>query len=373
MKKRNLNILFISLIGVLFLSSCKQNDDANANSVEKVIVSVAKNEKVPLKRTLVGQTVAEETVDIRARVTGFLEKINFKWGSIVKKNDVLFEIEKSQYAADLQKAEGELVNANAALRNAEKDYIRQKSLYSKDAVSEEDYDNARLAKETASGNVISAEGVLKAAKLNLDYTTIRAPFTGKIDKPKYSVGNLVGLDSGTLATIVKLDPMQVEFSPDEIFYLNQNPTPEKRRQGSAKIKLSNNEIYKHSGSFVYSDNKIDSSTGTIHARASFANPDNYLLPGQYVNIILEKKVRQEYLVIPQEAVMTGQIGEYVYLVNKDNIIETRKITTGATTDFDIVVLTGLDAGDLVVIKDLQQVRSGEKVVPEEETTSDKAQ
>ena len=363
MKKRNVCILHILAMSIILMGCSK---DEKPTTPIDVNISTVKEKTVPFKRDLVGETVAEDTVNLRARVTGFLQKINFRWGSIVKKGEILFEIERTQYEADLKKAEANLIKVLSIQENAEKNYQRQKGLYHKKAVSGEDYDNAKMAKGTADADLIDAQSALKIAKLNLSYTTIKAPFTGKIDRPEYSVGNLVGPESGTLATIVKLDPMQVEFNPDEINYLNVNPTEKMRSETLAKIKLSNNKWYKYKGHVVYTDNSIDSSTGTINARASFPNPDYYLLPGQYVNIVPEKKNNKKYLVIPQEAVMSGQIGEYVYLVNKDNIVETKIITTGPTDNTDIVVFSGLNSGDTVITKGLQKVRDGEKVNPVKE-------
>ena len=364
MKKRFIYTFLPILILCIMLTGCSENNKEIIPT--EVTVTTVKEKSVPFKRILVGETVAEDSVNLKARVTGFLTKCNFKWGSIVKKGQVLFEIEKGLYEADLKEAEAILEKALAVQMNSEKDYNRKKGLYFKNAVSEEAYDNAKQAKGTADANVKDAEGVLKIAKLNLSYTIIKAPFTGKIDRPEYSVGNLVGPESGTLATIVKLDPMQVEFNPDEVQYLNLNPTDEMRSETTARIKLSNNKIYKYKGHVVYTDNRIDSSTGTINVRASFPNPDNYLLPGQYVSVYPERKDNQKYLVIPQEALMSGQIGEYVYLVNDDNIVETRTITTGHTDDTDVVALTGLKAGEIVITKGLQKVRDGQKVNPVKE-------
>ncbi len=363
--KKQIICTFLPILTVsIMLIGCTESEKKSTPT--EVSIAVVKEKTVPFKRYLVGQTVAEDTVNLKARVTGYIQKVNFKWGSIVEKGQVLFELEQSQYIAELAKAESNLTKALAIQYNSEKDYKRQKGLYIKHAVSEDEYDNAIMTKKTADANVKDAESALKIAKLNISYTNIRAPLTGKIDKPLYSVGNLVSPESGTLATIVKLDPIQVEFNPDEVNYLNVNPTEKMRSETTARIKLSNNKIYKYKGKVVYSDNKIDSTTGTINARASFPNPDYYLLPGQYVNIFPEKKENQTYLVIPQEAVMSGQIGEYVYLVNKDDIVETRTITTGPTDDTDIAVTAGLKAGDIVITKGLQKVRNVQKVIPVKE-------
>jgi membrane fusion protein, multidrug efflux system len=360
MKKQFVCTILSAVILSFILCGCSNNKNAETTPAE-VTVTTAKQQLVPFRKDLVGETVAEDEVNFKARITGFLTKSNFKWGSIVQKGQVLFEIEKNQYEADLQKSEAELANALAVQKNSDKDFKRKKGLYFKNAVSEEDYDNARMTKETADANVINAEGALKIAKLNLTYTTIKAPFTGKIDRPEYSVGNLVGPDSGTLATIVKLNPMQVEFNPDEALYLSKDPTDKQKAQITAKIKLSNNKIYKYNGKVTYTDNKVDSSTGTIKFRATFPNPDNYLLPGQYVDIILEKNIKEKSIVIPQKCLMSGQIGQYVYIVNKDNEIQTRKVLTGGEYGKDIIILEGLNSGEKVVTEGMQTISNGEKV------------
>jgi membrane fusion protein, multidrug efflux system len=343
------------------LVSCTKMDKKPDNEIPKVVIQKVVTKEVPFRKELVGETVAEAEVDMKARVTGFIEKINFNYGSMVKKGQLLYAIEKVQYKAAMEKAKAKLMDQQSILKNALIDYNRQKKLYGKNVVSQRNFDQAETSKQTAEANVMYAGAELKIAETNLSYTDITAPITGKIGISKYSFGNLVGTNSGTLVNLIQLDPMLVEFNPDEGLYLSNAPSKKEMDNITIKIKLSDNKIYKHPGKIDYINNKVDPATGTIQFRALFPNPDNYLLPGQYVKVIIEKKVNVPSLIIPQKAVLTSQIGEYVYLVNQANIAEVRRIVTGQTYGENIVVESGLKSGDKIIIKGVQKVKAGQTV------------
>jgi membrane fusion protein (multidrug efflux system) len=221
--------------------------------------------------------------------------------------------------------------------------------------------------------VQTAEADLRKTRLDLEYTEIKAPIAGRIDLSAYDVGNLVGPDSGVMATINRMDPIDVTFSIAETSYLElAEAVIDARRAGEATdgyshiplIKLPNGEIYQYRGAFDFIDNKVDEKTGTVLIRAQFPNPDRLLLPGQFVNVVIEREEAVDKVVVPQAAVLTDQAGNYVLLVNDDNQVEYRRIEAGQRFGADWVVEQGLEPGERIVLYGIQKVRPGLTVKPE---------
>ncbi|MCF7790380.1 MAG: efflux RND transporter periplasmic adaptor subunit [Victivallales bacterium] len=339
-----------------------------------VIVTKVIGRKIKNQETVIGEVKALDKVNLRARVKGFLEKINFKEGSFVKKGELLFQIEKDQYKADVQSAKAAIINAKSILKNRTIDYERQKFLSNKKAVSEKEYDRAEAYKQQAEAQLIDAKAKLKLAELNLSYTDIYAPFDGIIGMKGYSIGNLVGSESDPLAVIVKADPVGVEFNLDEGLvvsikqYILKNNKKSKKfsRDIGAKyvdinLVLSNNTEYNRPGKIDFVNNTIDPMTGTLLIRAVFDNPETVLLPGAYVNVKISSKFKQYHLLVPQAAIQEDQTGKFVMVVNDKNIVEKRNFETGFIYGTYIVASKGLKKGEKVIVEGLQKVREGLEV------------
>ena len=363
------------LILICSIGACKQGTSEEP-VLSTVIVAPVVEQNVIESMSVVGQVVAKENVYLRARVKGFLTKRNFVEGSFITKNELLFQIEKTEYEAYVEASEAKLETAKANLKNDTIDYERQKYLADKNAVSQKLYDQAACLKAISEAGVLSAKAELKESKLNLSYTDIDAPFNGRIGLAAYSVGNVVGPDSKALAHVVMINPIQVEFNLTESFvttliqarYKNIDPNPKSKKGPSAsevipKIILSNGTEFPTAGKINFIDNVINPMTGTIKMRAIFQNPKAILVPGAYVTVILQDRDKRKALLIPQAAIQEDQTGKYVMQVDKGNEVKKQEIETGSIYGIDIVVKSGLKLGDLVIKEGLQKVRGGIKVKP----------
>jgi membrane fusion protein, multidrug efflux system len=368
-------LVSILLLTTLFNFGCsKQKQQKKASP--KVIVCPVTQQKVHPTDTMVGQVVALEKVALRARITGFIEKQPVENGAFVKKGDIIFLIQKIQYEAEVLSAQGNLEKAQATLENATINYNRQKYLAAKQAVSQRDFDLAAANLGDAQGGLKLAQADLIEAKLNLSYTEIIAPFDGKIGIAAYDPGNLVSPDSGVLVEIVMLDPVFVQFNLIEQNlldyiekkYSNKNLANKPNKitlaeRIAVKLILSNGQKYPLTGKIEYSDNVIDSLTGSILLRAIFKNSQRMLIPGAYVNVILERKDPLEALLVPQDAVQMDQVGSFVYVLEKNNTVKYTSVIVGAVYGIGLSVKSGLKAGDLVVYQGIQKLRDGMKVIP----------
>ena len=380
MKKHN--ILFLSLVlYILIVSACNQKQSISMQPSKVTVVTV---EKVLVQRyrDLIGQLVADEQVDLRARITGILEKQNFKEGDFVKKGQLLFVIQKAEYEANLMSTEGQVKEAEASVKNKTINYERQKLLYHKKAVSELIYQQSIEDKLTAEGELLVAKADYSLAKLNLSYTEIKAPLDGKTGSVTYDPGNLLSTESSSLLDIVKMDPILAEFSFSEAHILDILENKQKRlKERTAKnsqvddnakgkliqlrLFLANGQEYSHLGEIIFMDNVINPLTGTMKLKGSFPNPNNVLVPGGYVRIRLERTQKSEVILIPQVAVQNDQLGPYVFTINKDNKAEQKYITHGETYGTYIKIDTGIAVGDVVVTEGQQKIKNGQIVNPQE--------
>lgn len=324
----------------------------------------------------VGKTRAVETVALRARVLGFLELRDFREGAMVEAGQVLFEIEPEQYEATLDQAKAALAAAEASLNRAQVDLARYRELAKAKNVSQQKVDEAEAEVLVQQAEVETAQADVEKTALNLNYTKIVAPISGRIDRSAFDVGNLVGPESGVLATINKMDPINVTFTIAETWYLelveaDNAARADGRRSGGSEalahvplIRLSDGSLYPDEGVFDFIDNKVDEATGTVLVRAQFPNPDDLLLPGQFVTVVIERKDAIQAVTVPQAAVLTDQGGRYVLVVDEQNRVEARRIDTGQEFGPNLLVESGLDAGERVVLYGIQKVRPGIEVKPE---------
>lgn len=336
------------------------------------VIQVAEQKVNPFFE-FVGKVRAADTVALRARVTGFLQERSFQEGGVVEQDQVLFKIEPEQYLATLAQAEAELAAANASLNRAQVDLARYKELVKAKNVSQQKVDEAEAEVLVQEAAVQTAEANIDKAQLNVDYTQVVAPIAGRIDLAAFDVGNLIGPESGVLATINRMDPIKVAFAIAETWYLELvQEDVEAKRQGESVdefthvplVRLPDGSLYDHAGRFDFIDNKVDEKTGTVLIRAEFPNPDRILLPGQFVTVVIERKEAIDAVMIPQAAVLTDQGGGYVLLVDAENKIESRRISTGQRFGANLMVKEGLQPGERIVLYGLQKVRPGLAVKPE---------
>jgi membrane fusion protein (multidrug efflux system) len=358
-------LLAIFLIGSLLACS---EQPAPAPFIEEVVVEVVKTSAHRGQYEFVARIQAKENIDIRAQVSGYLIKRSFVEGEMVEKGKVLFEIDPKPFKANLAKAQADVESAQANLTVANRNYLRGKKLVESGTISQANYDELEGKKLEAAAQKESANARLESAQLDVSYTTIIAPFTGKIGDKRFSVGDLVGPTAGALTTLVSVDPIQVAFKVDEKAFLRANgrrsdaiKNGEKPPAVEVFIKLSDGSEYAESGKIDFIDNHIDGNTGTIALRASVPNTRGLLLPGQYVTAVLKTQDVEQLPLVSQAAVQTDQVGDYVMVVDEQSLVERRDIKQGDRTDTSVFILDGVKAGEKVIFRGMQKVRAGQKV------------
>jgi membrane fusion protein (multidrug efflux system) len=354
-------------ITLVLLAGCdrKQQAQAPAPPPPAVGVQPAALKGVARAYEFVGRIKAVDMVALRARVEGFLEKILFREGQDVKTGDLLYQIEKTQYQAQVDQAKANLAAAEAQAVNAELQYNRTLELAKKQFTPQATLDQNRAALETARAKVLQMRAALTQAELNLSYTDIKSPIDGRIGLTAYTQGNLVNPASGVLTTIVSQDPMYVLF-PVSVRQLQE--IRESRRQQDGRltkiailVRLSTGKEYPHSGVWNYTDPQVDQQTDTLTMRGTLSNPDRMLADGEFVTVVVRERKEQPRLVVSQAAVQIDQAGSYVLVVNADNKVELRRVTVGPTQDADVVIESGLKEGDRVIVDGIQKVRPGQAV------------
>ncbi len=329
-----------------------------------------------------GTTRAIAYAEIRARVSGVLEEMRFEPGGIVEANEILFVIEREQYQASYQEALGNLRAAQAESARAEADLSRVEQAIQTDAVSESDLDRAVADRDQANAGVISARGRRDNAKLNLDYTLVRAPHPGQVGRNLWDVGNLVGAGEPTLLTTVNtIDSVYVYFDVPEFMVLrlrqvqrealaaDADPTRTEARGrqqiGRTAISLANETDFPHEGVIDFVDNTVNPATGTIEVRAVFANPDYIVLPGLFVRARVYASQEADALLVDERAIGTDLAGKYVLVLDDENVVEQRFVTLGPLqNDGMIVVEEGLDGTEQYIVNGLLRARPGFPVTPQ---------
>jgi RND family efflux transporter MFP subunit len=366
------SVLLAALIG---LSGCGNDATATAQMpAPQVSVAAALERDVTEWDEFTGRVEAVESVEIRPRVTGYIESVNFTEGSTVRKGDLLFIIDPRPYRAELSKAEAELARAVARSELAASDAARSKSLVDIKAVSREEYDTRVNASREATANVAAARAAVDSAKLNLEFTRVTSPIDGRVGKAAVTAGNLVTGGSNTaalLTTVVSLDPIYVTFEGDEQIYLKYTELAQRGERQSSRdtanpvlMGLANDTDYPRRGSMVFVDNQVDPRTGTIRARASFENKDGFLTPGLFARVKLLGHNSYKAVLVDDRAVGTDQSQKFVYVVDAQNKVVYRPVKIGRLTDGLRIVLQGLQPGETVIVNGLQRVRPGVVVAPE---------
>lgn len=331
------------------------------------MVEPAAREIVPIHGEYVGQTEAYLYVEIRARVNGFLEERLFTEGRPIKEGELLYRVDARPYQARIDRITARLESDKTALAKAKRDRDRLEPLYAQNAVSQLDLDNATSAVEQAAAAVAATQAELEEARLELDYTEIRAPISGLIGESRVDIGALVGPQGESfLTTIAKVDPIHVRFSVTGGEYLEYRRQLRARPELAAAvgavdavgILLPDGTEYEHKGRLNFTDPRIDERTGTFTVRAEVPNPDRLLLPGQFLRVDLLKDTLPDAITIPQRAIQTSQGGAFVWVVLDDGIAERRFIVTSQRLRNRIIVDQGLAANELVVVEGIQKLRPG---------------
>lgn len=379
--KRPLLLIMLLPCIWLFIACQEQNTYVEAPPPKVTIAQ-------PLQQTVIdyleftGTTHAVEKVDIRARVSGFLESMHFTPGTNVKKGDLLFVIEPTEYRARLNAAQAELSSAGSRLKRAETEYTRVSSLFKQKAAAEKDVVQWREEQEVAKAAIALAKTKVERAQLDLSYTRVTSPISGRVSRNFVDIGNLVGEGEPTLLTTVTLyDPVYAYFSLNERDLLkvmalfrqrvaekNLDPAVDSGKEAEIPLHLglSNEQEYPHKGVADFAESGVDPGTGTLQLRGVFPNPGKakLLLPGLFVRIRMPIDERKNALMVTERAIGADQGGRYLLVVNKENAVEKRPVRMGQQLDGLCVIEEGLRADEWVVVNGLQRARSGARVDPE---------
>jgi len=365
---------------VVFAGGCGGEPQVASLPPPQVVVSQPIERAVTEYFETTGRTAAVEEVELRARVAGYLVNVNFVDGSPVKAGDVLFEIDPRPYEAAVHHAEGDLARWQAELRKADADVARNKRLRPTGAASEKELETSIAGKETAEAEIVSAQARLETARLDLEFTRIVAPIDGQTSRTSVTKGNLIQLGgasgasgSNALTTLVRMDPIYVYFDIDERTVLRARerrikegvvPGDIRTLNIPVEIGLTDEQGFGLRGALDFVDNRVDPSTGTMLARAVFANGDRFLTPGMFVRVRVPLSEKAGALLVTSRAIGTDQGNKYLLVVNDQNVVEYRPVTLGVESEGLRTVEHGVAAGEWVITNGIQRVRPGVKVEPQ---------
>ena len=357
-------------VSALILGGASYGCKKTVTELPVIAIEPAQQEDVEIYGEYVGRVRAQQFVEVRARVEGYLEKMLFEEGTYVKKNQVLFIINPDQYRAKVDKARAQLKKDEAQAQKAERDLERIKPLHEQNAASRLDLDNAVAAYETAKAAVAMSRADLAQAELELGYTTVRSPLSGHISERNVDLGTLVGPGAKSLlATIVKSDTVLIDFSMTALDYLKSKERnvalgqQDKTRswQPYVTITLADNTVYLHKGMVDFAEPQVDPETGTFSVRAEMPNPERAILPGQFTKVKVLLDIREDATVVPQKSVIIEKGGSYIYIMRADSTVEKRFVELGPEFQNNIVVERGLNPGENVVVEGYHKLSPGIKV------------
>ncbi|CAO3450729.1 efflux RND transporter periplasmic adaptor subunit [Azospirillum largimobile] len=328
------------------------------------------NRDVAPATEFIGRIEAIRSFDARPRVEGTVEQVAFQEGQDVHEGDLLYVIEPAPYQASLDSAKAQLASAEAKLREAERAYARADELRQRGNVSQAQLDQALADRDAAQADVMMNQAQVRTAEINLGYTRIASPVDGRIGATAVTQGNLVNPSTGVLATVVQLDPIRVVFSVADRDMLAFQRRFDARQPAQAAAEkyvptlvLPDGSDYAEQGQIEFANNRVDPQTGTVSIRATFANPQRLLLPGQYVTVQIRRDQPEQRPVVPVASIQQDQQGSYVLVLDDQNRVQRRPVQTGAQVDQSLVVEKGLTAGETVVVGGVQKVRPGMVVQP----------
>ena len=317
----------------------------------------AERKAIARSGVLVGRVEAVQRVEVRARVTGYLEEVLFKEGDLIKEGTPLYRIEKGLFEAAVASAQAAVERSKAAKVLTDLQLRRAQELLDKNTGTVVARDQALAADQQADGQVMGDEANLATARINLGYTSITSPITGKIGKTNITKGNVVDPNSGVLTVIVSQDPMHVSFPVSQREYLAARERKANVGQAKARVRFSDGTIYGQVGEISFVDVSVNRSTDAILVRATLPNPDSTLIDGQLVQVILDSGSAEERVLVPQAALIADQAGTYVFVV-EDGKAVVKRVKTGAGVEADVVVDQGLNGGEQVIVQGLQAARPG---------------
>jgi len=365
-------LLAAASAATLLLSGCGRNEAAEPKALPLPQVTVAQVlvREVTEFDEFTGRFEAVERVEIRPRVSGYISSVNFTEGSEVRRGDTLFVIDPRPYVAERDKAQAQLAQARAQLSLAKSQHDRATKLLAQHAISQEEFETRSSGQEQAEANLEAAQAALDAAALNVNFTRVTAPISGRISRALVTSGNFVTNGQTLLTTLVSLDPIYVSFDGDEQVYLKYS---KHAREGSAAspggtrhqvlVGLADESAYPHEGVMVFMDNALDPATGTIRGRALLDNHERIFTPGLFARVRLLGSGQHSAVLVNDSAIGTDQTVRYVLVVSTGNKLEYRSVQIGPVIDGLRVVQSGLSPGETIVINGLQRVRPGVQVAP----------
>lgn len=360
--------------GVLLMGGCERENKFVPPPPPQVSVAQPLETEIADAIEFIGNTRASATVELRARVNGYLKQIAFEDGANVKEGDLLFVIDEAPFQVALDIANAEVQRAQADLQLQETEFRRTETLVTQKALTQSDLDQSAAELATARANVAAAEAVVRRAELDLGYCQIRAPISGRIGRHLVDRGSLIQAEQTHLATIESLDPIQAYFSLSEsdllrfmeMFRQHEIPDPE-QNPPVLFLGLDNSVGYPYQGAIDFREMGVDPTTGTALRRGLFANPNNELIPGLFVRIRAPIGQPQQRLLVEKRAIGTDQRGDYLLVVNDKNVVEYRLVKLGLSTDGMRVIEQGVEADEWIVVNGLQRARPGATVDPERVT------
>jgi membrane fusion protein (multidrug efflux system) len=354
--------LWVSLVSLLCLPLLPVQ--AQQATSPLVAVGTVPAERKPIAQSLdfVGRIEAIDRVQVKARVTGFLEEILFKEGDLIKEGAPLYRIEKGQFEAAVKQAQGALLRSKSAKVLSIAQLQRAEELLSKSSGTVVARDQALAADEQANGAILEAEANLQTAQINLAYTDIVSPITGKVGRTSITKGNVIGPDTGILTNIVSQDPMYVTFPVSQREFLRAQKAGRQPdlRQMKVKLRYADGSFYEQEGIMNFVDVSVDRTTDTVIGRATVPNPKSGLIDGQLMKVVIEAGTPEDKVLVPQTALIADQEGIYVFVVENDKAV-VKRVKTGGDRGPDVVIDSGLSGGELVIVEGLQSVRPGAAV------------
>ncbi|MDH0450605.1 MULTISPECIES: efflux RND transporter periplasmic adaptor subunit [Shewanella] len=369
-------IKLASVISVaLWMAACSPQEDkaaqagAGPQSMEVGVINVAAKPQV-IQVELPGRSKAFLEAEVRPQVSGIVTKRSFVEGGHVKQGESLYQIDSAPYKAALVSANADLARANASLASAKAKAARYQQLVKTNAISKQDFDEAEAAYKEALASVTVAEAAINTAKINLEYTEVLAPISGRIGKSSVTAGALVTANqSQTLATIQQLDPINVDIAQSSAQLLRLKAKLQQGKLQAAdnadvQLVLEDGTVYGHSGKLQFAEVSVDENTGSVILRAEFPNPDGLLLPGMYVRAVLNTGTDPQAILVPQKAISRNAKGQAVAMVvNDQGVVEAKIVTTAEVIDNQWRITAGLEAGDKLIVEGLQKIRPGVPVTP----------
>lgn len=365
----HLRLGIVALAYAAGLAACEEAGKSTqqaAGPPPAVGVATVERRELSIGVDFTGRVEAIDKVELRARVLGFLDKRQFTEGQTVKEGELLFVIEKDQYQAQVEQQKADVARAEAEQVNAAQQLQRGRELLRNNNISAATVDERAAREGVARAQVQQAKAALREAEINLGYTDIHAPIGGRIGRSTYTVGAFVGPESGTLATIVRQDPVYVSFP------VTQRMLTEIRRRVTegeaaqrlvAKIRLADGKFHAHTGKISFVDVQVDRGTDTVIVRAEVPNPEGFLVDGQFVTVVIEREQPEKLLVIPSNALQADQAGTFVLAVDSENKVVVKRVVPGGAREGYVIVQQGVNEGDKIIVEGVQKVRPGQVVAP----------